>query len=524
MIAAPAQEAEILTQCLALRNDPLGFAYWAYPWGRAGTPFADLDGPREWQVEELKRVGEHVRQQEFSLDNNLPLAIWRSAYSSGRGPGKSALFGMLAHWHVSTHLGATVTVAANTETQLRTKTFPEFAKWFGSSINSHWWSVETLKIVPAPWLADLVKKLPQEGGLGLDMRYWFVHGATWSEDDPNAFAGTHNPYGLMLLFDEAAGIHHGVWDVSEGFFTEVGPYRFWLGASQMRNREGRFYEIFNDAAHAHGWRTRTLSTIGMPGVDQALVQDQIRRYGEDSDFVRVEIKGLPPQTSEDQFIPADCVRAAQTNELFRDEAEPLILGVDPAPRGKTAWRFRQGRNAKDCCGPATHGSWLGRDNVQIADGILDLDRRYKPDAICIDFGMGTGVIDVLKRKKTHGKVHEVRFGDQAHDRGGEWATRVIELWAKVRDWLPGGMIEKDEGEKGSLSQQLTDRGWRWSQREDGKKILETKEDLRGRGVKSPDDADALACTFEVNPPRNDHKRGVGRVIIADGVGKSDFFD
>jgi hypothetical protein len=149
-----------------------------------------------------------------------------------------------------------------------------------------------------------------------------------------------------------------------------------------------------------------------------------------------------------------------------------------------------------------------------------LDAKFRPDAICIDFGMGTGVIDILKRKKTHGRLHEVKFGDAAH--GGkqtEWATHAIELWASVRSWLPGGMIESDDGSKGTLSQQLTDRGWRWSQREDGKKILETKEDLMKRGVKSPDDADALACTFEVNPPRHDRVRG-GQSRVVDGVSAS----
>jgi hypothetical protein len=159
--------------------------------------------------------------------------------------------------------------------------------------------------------------------------------------------------------------------------------------------------------------------------------------------------------------------------------------------------------------------------VQIAQKILELDSKFKPDAICIDFGLGTGVIDILKRKKTHGRQHEVRFGDQANDKSSEWATHAIELWALLRNWLPGGMIEKDSGEKGSLSQQLTDRGWRWSGREDGKKILETKDELQRRGVKSPDDADALACTFEVNPPRSDSRklRG-GDVQIADGTDTS----
>lgn len=450
--------------------------------------------------------------------------MWKSGYSSGRGPGKSALFGMVAHWAVSTRIGSTVIVTANTEGQLRSRTFPEFAVWLGAAINSHWFTLETMRVVPSQWLIDMVKKLPEEGGLGIDPKYWFVQGQTWSADNPNAFAGVHNPYGLVLLMDEAAGIPSEIWDVSEGFFTETNPYRYWMAASQMRNRSGRMYEIFDDRKQWADWRVRTLSTRGMEGVDQAVVEQQIASRGIDSDFVRVEIMGLPPRTSEDQFIPHDAVKAAQSNDLFRDDGEQLILGVDPAPRGKTAWRFRQGRNARDCCGPATYGHWLGKDNVQIAQAIMELDHKYRPDHICIDFGMGTGVIDILKRKPLNGRLHEVKFGDTAHaGKESEYATHSAELWADIRDWLPGGMIEKDDGEKGSLSQQLTDRGWRWSQREENKKILETKEDMQSRGVKSPDDADALACTFEIKPGRRKTGSGSRRQPV-EGSGGSLFFD
>lgn len=524
MRGTPEQESQILTDVLSLRDDPVGFASYMYPWGRPGTVFEKLSGPRKWQLEELRALADHTQEQVFRHENGLPLKVWKSAWSSGRGPGKSAMFGICAHWHISTRIGSTTIVTANTEGQLRSRTFPEYAVWLGAGVNAHWFNLETMRVVPAQWLADLVRKLPEEGGLGIDPKYWFIQGQTWSADNPNAFAGVHNPYGLLLQMDEAAGIPSEIWNVSEGFFTEQNPYRYWMSASQMRNRSGRMFELFNDKQMGDGWRTRTLSTRGMEGVDQAVVEDQIRRYGEDSDFVRVEILGLPPRTSEDQFIPWDDVRAAQNNELFRDDGEALILGVDPAPRGKTAWRFRQGRNARDCCGPATKGHWLGKDNVQIAAAIVDLDNKYKPDHICIDFGMGTGVIDILKRKKMNGRLLEVRFGDTAHEgKESEYATHSAELWAKIRDWLPGGMLEKDDGEKGTLSQQLTDRGWRWSQREENKKILETKEDMQSRGVKSPDDADALACTFEVNPPRREGRSGRSRQPV-EGTGGSLFFD
>jgi hypothetical protein len=530
MLGSPQQEAEIMAQVLSFRNDPVGFALWSYPWGQPGTVFEHITGPRDWQLEELERIGKHVQAQEFALANDLPLSMWRSGYSSGRGPGKSALLAMLAHWQMSCHVGSTVIVAANTEGQLRSKTFPEFAVWFGSAVNRHWFTLETLAIRPAPWMHVQVSLSAEQGGLGFVPEKWFVRGQTWTEDNPSAFAGEHNPRGLALMFDEASGIHSDVWNTADGFFTEKNPYRFWLAASQMRHRSGRFFELFNDKGNDEKpgigffWRTRTLSTRGMPGVDQALIQQQIRMYGADSDFVRVEIDGLPPRTSEDQFISWEAVRTAQGNALHADYSQALVLGIDPAPRGKTSWRFRQGRNARDCCGSATHGHWLGLDNVQIAQKILDLDSRYKPDYINIDFGMGTGVIDILKRKHTNGRLQEVRFGDTAHDgKDSEFATHAAELWARMRDWLPGGMLEHDSGEKGSLSQQLTDRGWRYSGREEVKKILETKDDLQRRGVHSPDDADALACTFEIKDPglrRNDRDGGGGE---AGGFDDSDFF-
>jgi hypothetical protein len=247
----------------------------------------------------------------------------------------------------------------------------------------------------------------------------------------------------------------------------------------------------------------------------------IERYGIDSDQVRVEVKGLAPRTSEDQFIPADSLRLAQDNMLVADYGEPLILGVDPAPRGRTAIWFRQGRNARDCVGPSTRTILEGSDNFQIAEKIVELDNRFRPRNITIDFGLGTGVLDVLKRRHLHGRVVEVKFGDTVPDKESEFGSMGAYLWGKLRDWLPGGMVPKDDGEKGSFSHQALNRGWKWSGREDGKKVLEGKVDLKARGLHSPDDVDALATTFAVNPPRTDRVGG-GKAVRVDGAEESPY--
>ncbi len=497
-----------MERIFALRDDPIGFVTFVYPWGQKGTPLEFIPGPWEWQVEELTALAEHMATVRFAIDNDLPMPVYRKAWSSGRGPGKSALFGMVAHWHLSTHLGAQTIITANTEAQLRTKTFPEIARWISMALNAHWFEIEGTKVLPAEWFAATVRDQ-----LKIDPKYWTLQGQTWSEENPDAFAGSHNAYGLGILFDEASGIPGGVWDTADGFLTDKTPYRFHLAASQMRRNSGRFFDLFHNERFGAIWKTRSLDTRYVKcGIDPEWVRTFVQLHGEDSDEVRVEIRGLAPNAGENQFIPTLLVREAQQRDLtFDDTGAPLIMGVDPAPRGRTVIRFRQGRNARDCCGKDTVTVLEGKDNVQIAATVLRLREKYNPDAICIDFGMGTGVIDILEH--THRvRVTQVVFGANCPDEESEFASMGAYLWGQLREWLPGGIIDKSE----HLFRDLTVREWRWSGREDTKKKLEDKTELRARGIPSPDDADALACTFAARVPRRDSKtsknRGAARVV------------
>lgn len=507
------QEKQIVDLLLPFAADPLGFVLANYPWGEPNTPLADIKGPREWQREELSRLGDAMRDALFAKDNGLPYDVFRAAFSSGRGPGKSAFAGMVANWHVSTHIGAHTIVAANTETQLRTKTFPEIARWFTFGLNRHWFTVEGMLIRPAPWFGEMVATQ-----LRVDPKYWGVFGQNWQPDNPDSFAGAHVPYGMMVMFDEASGIADGVWTVTEGFFIEPNPsaYRGWFAFSQMRRPSGRFYDLFYDRdGKGSGWHARTMD-ISDPryGMNTEEIQKFIARYGTDSDAVRVEIRGLPPKQGDKQFIDTNAVREAQTRTLLADKDAPLVMGVDPAPRGRTAIRFRQGPDARTIQPIILEG----KDNIQIADMVVQLVNHYNPDAVVVDAGNGTGVIDILKRRRV--KVHEVWMGWAATK--AEWATMGTELWARLRDWLPLGCIDASP----ELFRDLTKREWRWHGREEKCRILEPKKNLAARGIPSPDDADALCLTFFVNPPRRDRSatRGRQRVVIAEGVEKSLFGD
>lgn len=485
-----AQETELIEEILTFADNPRGFVQFAYPWGEENTPLHALKEPRKWQIERLEEIGHHTKRARFAHDNGLPHEIWKSADSSGRGPGKSGLLGMLNHWNVSTHLGAHSIVAANTETQLRTKTFPEIAKWVTLALNRHWFVVDGTKVSVEPWFAEILSR-----DLKIDTRYHSIVGQTWTEENPDAFAGAHVPYGLMVSFDEAAGIPPGVWNVTDGFFTDPGPYRYWMAMSQMRRPSGRFFELFHSPVTGKGWVTKTIDIRTIPEIDQQWVKSFIDSHGgEESDEVRVEIRGLPPRKGARQIVDSLAMREAQTRQVIADDGEPLIMGVDPAPRGRTVIRFRQGRDARSIKPIVLQGA----DNVEIAEEVVRLVNRYNPDAIVIDAGMGTGVIDILKRRKV--KVHELWFGSAPLEKK-EFLTRGTELWFKVAEWIPGAAIDASD----ELFNDGTKREWKWAGREENRKVLESKEELSARGIPSPDDFDALAATFHVSPPRRDRR-------------------
>jgi hypothetical protein len=163
-----------------------------------------------------------------------------------------------------------------------------------------------------------------------------------------------------------------------------------------------------------------------------------------------------------------------------------MMGVDPARFGddSTVIRFRQGRNANVI--PPLKMKMC--DNMVVANKCAELIQKYDPDGVCIDAGNGTGIIDRLREMGY--RVHEVWFGSASP--APEYANFRTYLWGEVRDWLRGGRIDQDE----DLVDDLTAPEYKFMGQTD-KIRLETKEELKQRGFSSPDNADALACTFAV---------------------------
>ena len=469
-----------------IKDDPLAFVLLLFPWGDPGTPLEHFQGPRKWQRDILIDIRDHIKQNNGKLDFDT----FREAVASGRGIGKSALVSWLTIWMLSTRIGSTTIVSANSEAQLRSVTWAEITKWLAMALNSHWFEVAATRIMPAKWLTELVERDLKKG-----TRYWSVEGRLWSEENPDAYAGVHNFDGVLLIFDEASGIPDSIWSVSDGFFTENTPNRFHLAFSNPRRNTGYFYETF------HGkrafWRQRNVDARDVEGTDKNVYQRIIDEYGPDSYQANVEVYGQFPSEGDDQFIAVNLVDDAMKRPRHKDETAPIVVGVDPARFGSdaTVIAVRQGRDVI-----ALHRH-RGADTMEVVGHVIEAIDQYKPALVCIDEGgLGAGVVDRLKEQRY--KIRGVNFGSKAQKQI-MYGNKRAEMWGAMREWLRTAYLPEDRFLKTDLIGPMTKPDSK------GTLFLESKKDMKSRGLASPDAADAIALTFAF-PVASRESRG-GRV-------------
>ncbi|TXG77591.1 terminase [Candidatus Dojkabacteria bacterium] len=486
----------------AIADDPEKFVLFAFPWGKEGTPLHDKKEPRSWQRDELQQITQYIKDCKSKIAIGENPDIYQSATASGRGVGKSALTAWLNLWMMSTRLGATCINTANTEAQLKSRTWAELGKWHTLSINSHWFDKQALSLKPAEWFETALKRQ-----LKVDTGYYYSAAQLWSEENPDAFAGVHNFAGVLVIFDEASGIPEPIWTVTEGFFTDPTANRFWFAFSNPRRNTGSFFECFHK--NRKYWKRRNLDSRTVEGTDHTYLNQIVEKHGEDSDAARIEVKGQFPKQGDRQFISREIIEQAAERELLRDDHAALIMGVDPARFGddSTVIRFRQGRDARSI--PAI--KLKGKDNMEVANECAYLIQKFNPDAVCIDAGNGTGIIDRLREMNY--KVHEVWFGSKSSEE--EYANHRTELWGRMREWLRGGCIDNDS----DLLDDLAGPEYKFQGAGD-KLMLESKEEMKKKGFSSPDDGDALACTFAIKVAHRDlkaHRQKMGATRMAVGL-------
>lgn len=319
---------------------------------------------------------------------------------------------------------------------------------------------------------------------------WFCAPQSSKEENSEAFAGQHADTSTSFyIFDEDSAIPNNIHEVAEGGLTDGEPMIFVFGNPTRNN--GHFYDACFGRARSR-WNATLVDSRSSKLTNKAQIAEWITDYGEDSDFVRVRVRGLSPAASDAQFIDHNRVLEAQKRIVVVFPDEPLIAGADLAWGGgdDNVIRFRRGFDAKSIPPMRIKGEFT-RDPAVLTTRLADiLTREYdghKVEMLFLDSAGIAGPIAERLRQLGHRNVQEVNFGSDSPDIKCRYMRDY--MWWKMKDWLLKGSIDSHA----ELEADLTGPGMRNDNRQ--RVWLESKETMKKRGVDSPDDGDALCLTF-----------------------------
>lgn len=409
--------------------------------------------PDAWQLEVLRALAKgHTR----------------IAVRSGHGVGKTALAAWSMTWFANTRAPFKIACTAPSAPQLFDVLWPELIKWFGR--------------LPEGWrqLWDITS---DHITLKAD-RECFITARTSRQDQPEAMAGIHSN-AVMLVADEASGIHESVYEAAGGSMSSPGAITLLIG--NPTRSTGYFWRAH--VMERERWFAMRVSSADSPRVDPGYIEEMSKRYGEASNAFRIRVLGEFPSADSDTLIPAELVDQAMARDIPLDPSHPAIWGVDVARFGDDASVLVKRQGAVVTEMPRR---WRNYDTMQLAGAIkqeYDLAIGGRPSLIVIDaIGIGAGVVDRLHEQNLPVLALNV---SETPSMLGRYARVRDELWVRAREWLEGRNVRlpRDEQLRDDLAAP------KYTFLSDGRLQVESKNLMRARGLPSPDSADALIHTF-----------------------------
>lgn len=462
-------DPKLIEWLASVSNDPLAYVMGAFPWGEPGSRLAESVGPEQWQRDLLERI----RLGLLTIEQAIQEAI-----ASGHGVGKSALVCWIIKWGMDTKPDTRGVVTANTETQLKSKTWSELGKWHNMSMTR-----DLFKLTATAYFHSDYE------------RTWRLDMVPWSERNTEAFAGLHNQgRRILLIFDEASAIPDMIWETAEGALTDKDTQIIWLVCGNPTRNSGRFKECFAGGAFSSFWHSHQVDSRSVSFTNKQQIAKWITAYGDDSDFVRIRVYGMFPRVGEMEFFNAEDVAAAANRETVSGISDPLALGVDVARYGKNSSVIypRKGRDARTY----ERQRFQGLSTVQLSDKVFEVNFTLHADGIMIDGGgVGGGVVDQIRAKALH--CFEVQFGakdDTPHmtwgSQGERYANKRSGMYGACRAWLKTGCIPNDP----ALLKQFSAIKYTLN-RQDAIQLISKEDMLKLDPDLELDDIDALVLTF-----------------------------
>lgn len=386
----------------------------------------------------------------------------------------SAMDAWAVLWFLSTHFPAKVPCTAPTLHQLKDVLWAELSTW-------HRRMPEALRSQYVLQSSDQSLRLSLKGAPDES----FAVGRTGKKDNPEALQGFHSP-NLMFVIDEASGIDDVVFEVAEGALSTPGA-KVIMTANPTRT-SGYFFRSHNSSRAR--WHTMRVSCEDSTQVHQNYIDSVREEYGAESNVFRVRVLGEFPKADDDAVIPLELVEAAQQRDVEPITSVMPVWGLDVARFGgdSTSLVKRRGNAVIE---PSK--SWFQRDTMEVAGIIMheyeNTDADQMPAEIIVDsIGIGAGVVDRLRELGL--PVKGVNVGESPAGKDKFMRLRD-ELWWRAREWFDGRDVSMPQDDK--LAGQLC--SVKYDLTSSGKLKVEGKDEMKKRGLKSPDEADAFVLTF-----------------------------
>ena len=436
-----------------------------------GNPFDDF--VREYRDDPVKFVVEVLGAKPLPYQAEFLQAIAdgerKMSVRSGHGTGKSTSASWAMLWYVLLRFPNKVVVTAPTSGQLFDALFAELKRWINE--------------LP-PQLKPMLTVKSDRVELAAASSEAFISARTSRAETPEALAGVHSE-NVLLVVDEASGVPEKVFEAAAGSMSGHNATTILL--SNPTRSSGTFFE--SQTRLAGSWWTRRWSCVDSPLVSDEFVDEMRLRYGEESNAFRIRVLGEFPMADDDTIIPFHLVEAAINRDVVLDENAKMIWGLDVARFGtdKTVLAKRQGNVITEVNG------WQGLDLMQTVGRVKaeydGLPMSIRPSEIMVDvIGMGGGVVDRLRELGL--PVRGINVAESP-SMGDTYTNLRAELWFKMRGWLEqrGAKLPRDEQLVAELST------IRYSFMSSGKMKAESKDEMRKRGLPSPDFADAVCLTL-----------------------------
>jgi phage terminase large subunit len=393
----------------------------------------------------------------------------RISVRSGHGVGKSSAASWAMLWFLLTRYPVKVVVTAPTSAQLYDALFAELKRW--------------IKELP-PALEPLLEAKQERVELRPSPTEAFISARTSRAEQPEALQGIHSEH-VMLVADEASGVPEAVFEAAAGSMSGHSAVTILLG-NPVRS-SGYFYDTHNRLKDE--WWTLRVSCLDSPRVSKEYVAEMATRYGEESNAYRIRVLGEFPLADDDTMIPMDLIDGAVERDVASSPTAATVWGLDVA---------RFGSDSSALCKRRTNvvtelRTWRNLDLMQLTGAVVAeyqaLAPGDRPTEILVDsIGLGAGVVDRLRELELPVRGINV---SESPAMGGTYRNLRAELWGRAKAWLERRDCRLPKDER-LISELATVR---YSFTSSAKLQLESKDDIRRRGLPSPDLADAFVLTF-----------------------------